>query len=193
MFHLWYVCYGSNMSAARLSCYLQGGRPPGGTREQVGARDASPPIEDVAVDLPGTTWFAGTSQQWGGGVALYDHTRPGCTAGRAWLLTAGQFADVAAQEAGRVPVEDDPVEALVRSPLQAGAHRLGPGRYETLLEVGRRDGRPMLTITAPYGVGQAPGTAPSAAYLATMAEGLREARGWDERQVRDYFDRLMAC
>ena len=31
---VWYVSYGSNMSAARLASYLEGGRPPGGSRAQ---------------------------------------------------------------------------------------------------------------------------------------------------------------
>jgi hypothetical protein len=26
--HVWYVAYGSNLSAERFSCYLQGGQPP---------------------------------------------------------------------------------------------------------------------------------------------------------------------
>ena len=58
MSHVWYVSYGSNMSAARLACYLEGGCPPGGNRANPGARDRSLPARSVPVDLPGTTYFA---------------------------------------------------------------------------------------------------------------------------------------
>ena len=53
MSHVWYVSYGSNMSAARLACYLEGGVRPGGTRANPGARDRTPPARDIPVDLPG--------------------------------------------------------------------------------------------------------------------------------------------
>lgn len=151
MSHVWYVSYGSNMSAARLGCYLEGGCPPGGTRHNPGARDRTPPRRSVPVDLPGTTYFAGESPQWGGGVAFYDHETPGYTAARGYLLTAGQLADVAAQEMYRVPAPGDPVEQIALAQVGSGAdlrHELGPGRYETLVEVGRYDGLPLLTFTA---------------------------------------------
>ncbi len=56
---VWYVSYGSNMSGARLTAYLEGGVPPGGTRANPGARDDSPPRRSVPVDLPGALYFAG--------------------------------------------------------------------------------------------------------------------------------------
>ena len=49
MAHVWYVSYGSNMSAARFACYVEGGRPPGGTRTNPGCRDRTPPVRDVPV------------------------------------------------------------------------------------------------------------------------------------------------
>jgi hypothetical protein len=74
---VWYVSYGSNMAVERLTCYLEGGRPPGGTRANPGARDPRPPRRMIPVDLPGSVYFAGDSRQWGGGVAFYDHETPG--------------------------------------------------------------------------------------------------------------------
>ena len=106
---VWYVDYGSNMAAARLACYLEGGRPPGGSRVNPGARDRSLPTRSEPVDLLGTTYFAGQSPQWGGGVAFYDPDEPGRTAARAFLVTAGQLADIAAQEMYRLPVDGDPL------------------------------------------------------------------------------------
>ncbi|MCW2794059.1 MAG: histone deacetylase [Nocardioides sp.] len=184
--HVWYVSYGSNMSAGRLACYLEGGCPPGGTRVNPGARDRTPPARTIPVDLPGTTYFAGESPQWGGGVAFYDHDTPGFTAARGFLVTAGQLADIAAQEMYRVPQPDDPLEQVVMGPLEGGRHTVGPGRYETLVEVGRHAGAPLLTFTSPHGAGHVPHAPPSPAYLAMIATGLRESRGWDDDEVASY-------
>jgi len=186
--HVWYVSYGSNMSADRLACYVVGGRPPGGSRENPGARDRSLPSRDMPVDLPGTVYFAGDSPQWGGGVAFYDHTVPGWTAARGYLVTTAQFADIAAQEMYRIPQEGDPLEEVVAGPLDGGRHTAGPGRYETLVEVGRHDDVPLLTFTSPHGVDHIEHNAPSPAYLSMLESGLRESRGWDDDEIADYFD-----
>ncbi len=188
--HVWYVSYGSNMAAERLSCYVLGGCPPGGTRVNPGARDPSPPARSLPVDLPGTVYFAGESPQWGGGVAFYDHETPGRAVGRGYLVSSGQFADIVAQEVYRVPQEGDPLEAVVTSPLRSGGHTLGPGRYETLLEVGRYDGLPLLTFTCPHGAGHVPHSRPTEAYLDMMRTGLRESRGWDVETIEEYLDHI---
>jgi hypothetical protein len=187
---VWYVSYGSNMAAARLACYVEGGCPPGGSRVNPGARDTTPPERSVPVDLPGTTYFAGESPQWGGGVAFYDHDEPGRTAARAYLVTAGQLADIAAQEMYRSPADGDPLEEVALRALDGGRHTWGPGRYETLVAVGELDGAPLLTFTSPHGAAAAQRTRPAPAYLAMMATGLRESRGWDEPEIRTYLDSL---
>ena len=191
MSHVWYVSYGSNMSAARLAAYLRGGRPPGGSRPHPGARDRTLPARSIPVDLPGSLYFAGESRQWGGGVAYYDHDTPGFTAARGYLVTAGQFADIAAQEMHRVPQDGDPIEEVVLNPLDGGRHQAGPGRYETLVEVGRHDGVPLLTFTAPHGLDHVDHAHPSPAYLGTIGLGLRESRGWDAVDVEAYLDSVL--
>ncbi len=185
---VWYVSYGSNMSSERLACYLEGGCPPGGSRANPGAHDPSPPRRDVPVDLPGALYFAGDSPQWGGGVAFYDHEATGPTAARAYLVTAEQFADIAAQEMYRVPEPGDPLAEVVLGGLggEGSRHHVGPGRYETLVEVGRRDGLPMLTFTSPHGRDAVAHAAPSPAYVAMLATGLRESRGWGHERVEAY-------
>lgn len=184
---VWYVSYGSNMCRSRLAAYLLGGRPQGARKSYVGARHRRMPREDVAVDLPGRLYFAGESPTWTGGVAFYDHDQPGpATAARAYRITAAQFADVAAQEMHRLPQPDDPIEEIVIDGIEAGRHQAGPGHYETLVEVGRLDGLPMLTFTAPHGYDAVPHTRPSEPYLAMLAAGLRESRGWSDARVREY-------
>jgi len=190
---VWYVSYGSNMYGDRLACYLEGGVPPGGSKLNPGARDPRPPRRVISVDLPGTVYFAGESPQWGGGVAFYDHETPGPSAGVGYLVTAEQFADIAAQEMHRVPQHGDPLEAVVTGGLAehlGGRHEVGPGRYETLVEIGRHDGAPLLTFTAPHGSEHVEHTLPSDAYVAVLAAGLRETRRWREQQVTSYLQGL---
>ena len=132
------------MSAARLGCYLEGGCPPGGSRHNPGARDRTRRPGRSRSTCPGRRAFAGESPQWGGGVAFYDHETPGHRR-RGYLLTGASLADVAAQEMYRVPA---PTTRSSRSRWTgpSGAPELacgiepGPGRYETLVEVGMDDG-----------------------------------------------------
>ncbi|MEP7369540.1 MAG: histone deacetylase [Dermatophilaceae bacterium] len=179
---VWYVSYGSNMCAGRLAAYLQGGRPPGASRTYPGARDRQPPRADVAVWLPGGIYFAGQSSVWTGGTASYDPSLPGRAPARAYLLTLGQFSDVAAQEMHAAPGADlDLAEVLA-----AGRAGVGPGRYQTLLCAGNRGGYPLLTFTCPTALAAAETTRPAAAYLRMLAAGLAEAHGWSMAQIVGY-------
>lgn len=184
---VFYVSYGSNMSAERLGYYLSGGQPPGAMTTYQGARDPSAPRETVAVSLPGRLYFAGESTTWGGGIAFYDHDAEGPTPAVAYRITAAQFADVAAQEMHRIPQQDDPLEQVIINGLTEGRYTAGPGHYETLVEVGRRDGLPMLTFTSPHGLDAVPHTRPRPVYLSRLAEGLRQVHAWSEDQIADYF------
>ncbi|KRF14107.1 histone deacetylase [Nocardioides sp. Soil797] len=192
---VWYVSYGSNMSRRRLECYIRGGRPPGASVTYAGARDRTMPVEDVGVDLPGSLYFAGDSTVWGGGTAFYDHDVPGPIPARAYRMTVGQFVDVAAQEMHRLPDPDDPLHDVLLdglpNGLPDGRHAAGPGVYETLIEVGLLDNLPMLTFTAPHGLETVPHTRPEPAYLAMLADGLRDAHGWDDQRIEAYFARMM--
>jgi hypothetical protein len=191
--HVWYVSYGSNMSAARFACYIEGGIPPGGSRANPGARDRTLPERTVPVDLPGTVYFAGDSPQWGGGSAFYDPETPGRAAARGYLVTAEQFADIAAQEMYRLPRDGDPLAELLRSPLDDGRHELGPGRYETLLDLGEYDGLRMFTFTSPHGLDHVEHTRPSESYLAMVSDGLRESRGWGEAEIAAYLSEIITA
>jgi hypothetical protein len=179
---VWYVSYGSNLCAARFACYLGGGRPPGAARDYPGCADPTPPRRAVPVWLPGGIYFAGTSRVWGGGMAFYDPTLPGRVAARGYLITGAQFADVVDQEMHRAPgsgIDLGPV-------MGHGRDRIGDGRYETLLRVGERDGRPLLTFTAPWTAADVEHTTPALAYLEMLATGLHEAYDWEPAQVDAY-------
>lgn len=182
---VWYVAYGSNLFHERFSCYLTGGRPEGGARTYSGCRDRRPAKATGPVVLNGGIYFALTSLTWGGGMAFYDPELPGTAAARAYLVTRQQFCDVISQEMRR-DVGDAPDLDEVFS---KGRQALGPGRYETVLKVGERDGHPMLTFTSPGGAGAASLNAPSAPYLTMLGNGLREAHGWTSGRAAAYLSR----
>ncbi len=183
MEHVWYASYGSNMSARRFHHYLQGGRPNGASRDYPGARDPALPLAVAPVTLGGSVFFAWESPTWGGGIAFYDADGRGTSYGRAYLLTAGQFADVAAQEMHRPPGTDLDLTGL----LADGQALLGPGRYERLLVVGEIEDASVVTFTASWTQDDVELNAPVAAYLRTMAVGLREGHDLDDDVMVDYF------
>jgi len=174
---VWYVAYGSNMSAARLGCYISGGRPPGARRTYLGCRDQSPPHRNGGIRLAGGLTFAGRSKVWGGGIAFYNPHADGELAARAYLLTFGQLKDLVAQEVKR-PVGSEVV-------LGSGLDRrwsVPSDVYETLLHVGEQDGLPMFTITSLRSLEPTP---PSSHYLRMVLAGLGEAFAWTaEERVR---------
>nr|WP_208329433.1 histone deacetylase [Streptomyces sp. 846.5] len=170
------------MHLDRLNFYLAGGRPPGGRRTYPGCRDSRPPRRTIPVLLPGGLYFALESMAWTGGMALYDVLDPGEMPARAYLLTASQFADIAAQEMYQEPGEDLDLSAV----LADGQASLGEGRYQTLVCPGALDGVPVLTFTAPWRCAEAALNRPSAAYLCNLALGLRESHGWTRERIADY-------
>ncbi|MEE1754278.1 histone deacetylase [Streptomyces sp. SP18CS02] len=183
---VWYTSYGSNMHLDRLMHYIEGGRAPGAALAHPGCRDKRPPTASVAVELPGVLYFATESRLWSGGRAFYDPDADGRVYGRAHLVTAGQFSDIAAQEMYRAPGADLDLVRAVRH----GRAVLGDGRYETLVSPGCLDGLPALTVTAPWSVGRVEWNAPSAAYLRYLSTGLLEAGARDVREIAAY---LAAC
>ncbi|WP_414942816.1 histone deacetylase [Amycolatopsis sp. cmx-11-51] len=174
------------MNAGRFGCYLAGGVPDGGTRLHPGCRDRRPPVDSRGCELPGGIYFATMSPVWGGGRAFYDPALPGRAFARAYLIAAGQFADVVAQEMYSEPGTDLDLAPV----LAAGAATLGPGRYETLLHAGDLDGHPILTFTAPWAAHEVAPVAPSAAYLRMLATGLCDTHGWTLGRAARYLAAL---
>ena len=172
------VAYGSNMSAARLGCYLSGGRPPGARRTYLGCRDPSPPQRDTGIQLAGGLTFAGRSTVWGGGIAFYNPDADSEIAARAYLLTFGQLNDVVAQEVG-CPVGSEVVSG-------SGVDRrwaVPSNVYETLLHVGEQHGLPMFTMTSLQTLEPA---TPSSHYLRMVLAGLGEAFAWTAEERVHY-------
>ncbi|MET7369501.1 histone deacetylase [Streptomyces sp. NPDC005566] len=170
------------MHLDRLACYIEGGRPPGAGRAYPGCRDRRLPSRSVPVELAGALYFATESQVWGGGRAFYDPEGEGRLHARAHLVSASQFADIAAQEMYREPGEDLDLSEV----LTAGVARIGSGRYETLICAGRLEGLPVLTFTAPWSADDVAPVPPSRDYVRFLVSGLLEAGAWDTATVAAY-------
>lgn len=182
---IWYITYGSNLAMDRFRCYLAGGRPAGGLREYAGCRDPSEPARSEGIEVPGGIVFASESGVWGGGMAFFDHGRPGVAACRAHLITADQFGDVAAQERRRAPGGEFARDLAGLLPDVQTMVATGPGHYETVVRLGELDGTPMFTITH-HDVPSLPLAAPTAPYLRWIVVGLREAHGYDATRTARY-------
>jgi hypothetical protein len=189
---IWYAGYGSNLCAERFRCYIEGGIPPGLTRRCRGARDTTRPRADCPLDIPHRLYFAGYAQGWGGAPCFVDTAEsPGPpTRARAYLITWGQFEDVVAQENGRPTTQLD----IEPGDLTTGfSVRVGAGRYENVLCVGRLDEFPVVTITAPWTMIEAQLGAPSSTYLDVMIAGLRESHALRDDEIVAYLGAAPGC
>lgn len=178
---IWYAAYGSNLSQDRLMHYLAGGQPQGAKRSYAGARDPSRPRATKSLLLPGEVYFAWQSTTWGGGVAFYDPTVHGASAGRAYLITASQFADIAAQEMHRPSGTN-----LDLAPFGSGTTSMsfGSGRYETLQLICVLDDIPVLTFTSAQRHQHF--NSPVGPYLKLMATGLAQSHCWSTDRIEQY-------
>jgi hypothetical protein len=199
----WYAGYGSNLSRARLSAYLAGGRPVGARRTHPGARDPRPPVEAVTCTLPGRITFRGSFAGWGdgGGAAFWEGPEGhGRVWSRAYLLRISQLTDLALQENGLSPHDLAAAELarldghVGRHATAAGSarHRLVPSShpYADLVRATAttEDGGTVevLTVAAPSGGRLPPPTPPPVAYVRVMLAGLRHDVGLDGPAAEAY-------
>ena len=140
-----------------------------------------PALDTRPYSMPGRLVFAWHSPTWGGSIAFHDPAGGGEVLSTAYLLPPATFSDVVEQEMWREPGADHDLSAVIGQ----GRQVLGPGRYETLHLTGELDGRPVVTFSAEDPSQLEPGE-PAAAYLATMARGLRHAHGLSDDEIVDY-------
>lgn len=164
---VWYVAYGSNLCAARLACYLQGGRPVGGRLTTLGARDGRAPRGDRPLQLTHPLLFGGPSHTWRGGPAYLDTRRPGGAVGRAWRVTRQQLEDVVAQENGLAPGAVTISDAVMAD----GGVVLPGSRYGRIVPVASPDELPAVTFTF---ITPPEPRAPDPAYVALLRAGMAE-------------------
>ena len=171
--HLWYSCYGSNLSYQRFSCYIQGGTPAGTGRHHPGCSNGSPPLRDRPHIVHHQLYFAEHSPTWENGGVAFLHPVPQPTAhtyGRIYLITTEQFLQVLRQENSLDP--DDPTCTVdLETTIRQGSSRLPRGWYSLVLFLGYEEGIPVFTFTSPEIL---PANPPGPRYLATIRSGLRE-------------------
>ena len=136
--------------------------------------------------MTGRLVFAWQSPTWGGSIAFHDPSGDGRVLSTAYLLSRATFSDVVEQEMWREPGVDHDLDEV----LGNGRQVLGPGRYETLHLTGQIDGHPVVTFSAADPHELEPGE-PAAAYLATMARGLRRVHGMTDEEIDDYFTQVV--
>ena len=162
-----------------------GGRPAGATRTYPGARDRTSPLDTRAFTMSGRLVFAWESPTWGGGIAFHEPDAEGSVLACAYLVTAGQLADVLEQEMWREPGADLDLTEVVSASRQV----MGPGRYETLHLAGELDGRPVVTFSS-SDIESLGLRAPATPYVATIARGLRKTHHLADGEIVDY---LLGC
>jgi hypothetical protein len=109
---------------------------------------------------------------------------------RAYLIAWDQFEDVVAQENGRPTTHID----LEPGELAAGhSIRLGTGRYDNLVLLDTFEEGPVVTITSPATMAEAPLDAPSPAYLKVMVAGLRESHAMGDDAIVAYLGAAPGC
>ena len=153
---VWYACYGSNMSAERFACYIQGGTCKENGKPYYGCSDKTLWSDSCLRDYPGRMYFGQRSGSWKedgvpNGVAFYDPAQTGVTHMRLYQITRGQLREVQAQEG------------------------LSPDWYGRLVTLGvHEDGFPIYTITSEVYHAH---NAPSGAYFSLIRDALiRECR-----------------
>lgn len=106
--YVWYVGYGSNLSKQRFLCYIVGGIPMYGKKENGPCRDSTMPTADKQFRIPYRLYFAlptGKTEtaNWGkGGVAFISPTiernENNWSLCRMWKITDEQYAEVWQEE-----------------------------------------------------------------------------------------------
>ena len=170
---IWYVAYGSNLSAARFARYLDA------------SADPTPPRDWCATTTPHRLFFAHESRRWGGGTAFVDPVANASvsTPTRAWLITRKQFGSVFGQENGRHAYRSAP---LVPAPGASSA--VDERRYGLVMGLEPIEGIEAVTFTTP-GQPLPDSTMPVAAYLDTIVLGLAESHDLDEASARELLRR----
>jgi hypothetical protein len=175
---VWYASYGSNLNRARFMTYIEGGTVAGNDVVYEGCADTTAPLDDIALELPQSLYFAGWSHRaWGGTAAGFITLggRKPRTLARAYLIAPTQFQEIVRQEHAHVGSVEDIELDLDQAREHGHARILRQGHYSELIYCGERDGYPVLTFTASEN--RTDFNRPSPPYLRMIHSGLQESHG----------------
>ena len=158
---VWYAAYGSNLSAKRFRCYIQGGICRENHKSYDGCTDKTLWTNTCLMQIPGGMYFARESKSWSSkGVSFYDPSLPGITHMRLYNISRAQMHEVQVQEGS------------------------SPNWYGNLLTLGiHEDGCPIYTFTSEAAHKRNP---PSDAYLGLIRKALIEECGLDPETANAY-------
>lgn len=181
--YVWYASFGSNLAEDRFLCYIKGGKPPGSSKIEKGARDQSMPLDMKAIELPFSLYFSGYSERWGGGVAFIGLTKQESkkTLGRMYLITKQQFVDVVNQENGL-----DESDINLSDVIKNQSFVMKESLYGNLLHVGNEASVPIFTFTYFKDQHDQEVTSPSKSYLTMLIKGYKETYTYKDEQIIEY-------
>jgi hypothetical protein len=184
---VWYASYGSNLNRARFMAYIEGGTVAGNDVVYDGCTDTTAPLDDIALELPQSLYFAGWSHRtWGGTAAGFITlgARQPPTLARAYLIAPTQFQEIVRQENAHVASVEG-IELDLDLAREHGHTRILPqGSYSELIYCGERGGYPMLTFTASEN--RTDFNRPSPPYLRMIHSGLQESHGLSTDDAVEY-------
>lgn len=181
--YVWYASYGSNLSRERFLCYIQGGRPEGSSKVEVGCKDQSLPIDEATYTIRYPLYFAKRSERWQNqGVAFIGLTEDEAfhTYSRKYLITVEQFFDVVKQENNGAEVE-----IKIQDVINNRFRTFRDSWYGTILYLGEAQGYPILTFTADWDL-DVPFVKPSTEYLSMISYGLKTTLLLENEEIVQY-------
>lgn len=167
----------------RFLCYIQGGKPEGSEKVEVGCRDKSHPIKSSTYLINHPLYFAKNSLRWQKqGVAFIGLTsnQKHVTYSRKYLITEDQFLDVVKQENNGIDLNINLGEV--------NSSRFKTFRqswYGTIVYLGNDDGFPIYTFTAEWDL-DVSFNKPSKEYLSMIIEGLSKDVQLKDKEIVQY-------
>ncbi len=163
--YVWYATYGSNLSADRFRCYIEGKGHEKVNMKHTGCRNKALWRESESRTMPGKIYFGNVSGSWSGtGVAFYDAKAQGQTYMRLYKITWGQLQDIQKQEGD------------------------SPRWYGMRICLGiNKDGCPIYTITSE---GKNPHNEPHKDYVDLIYNALVNECGYSEKDVKGYMESI---
>jgi len=182
--YVWYSCYGSNLNEERFLCYIQGGKPKNSSREEIGCKDKTLPLENRKYQLNRPLYFAKNSPHWNNGgsgfIGLYPD-KENYTLSRMYLITKEQFVDLVNQENSTTDIKIDFEKAI-----ENRITKVAETKYGNLLFIEFVDDMPVFSFSTLENIGDSNFVKPDIMYLKTILLGLKEIYTLSNEEFTEY-------